>query len=149
MGRIKPTALKILEGNRGRRPLNAREPKPKPGAPVCPSWLADEAKAEWRRVVPELRRLGLVAVIDRAVLAAYCCSYADLKEAVETIQREGRTLVTTNGNTIQHPAVGQKNKAMVFLKAFSAEFGFSPASRVKIEVPVPKEEKSTWEGLLA
>ena len=44
----KPTALKELEGNPGKRPLNDREPKPEKKAPPCPKWLNDDAKKEWR-----------------------------------------------------------------------------------------------------
>lgn len=41
----KPTAIKELEGNPGKRPLNKNEPKkPKQGAPKCPSWLEPDAK---------------------------------------------------------------------------------------------------------
>ena len=36
----KPTAIKELEGNPGKRPLNANEPKPERKAPRCPGWLA-------------------------------------------------------------------------------------------------------------
>ena len=44
----KPTAIKELEGNPGKHPLNASEPKPKKKAPACPKWLEPEAKKEWR-----------------------------------------------------------------------------------------------------
>ena len=43
----KPTAIKELEGNPGKRKLNKKEPKPEKGMPVCPEWLLPEAKAEW------------------------------------------------------------------------------------------------------
>jgi len=46
----KPTALKVLEGNPGKRPLNLNEPKPEKKASKCPSWLEPEAKKEWRRM---------------------------------------------------------------------------------------------------
>ena len=42
----KPTALKMLEGNPGGRPLNTKEPRPEKKAPRCPSWLEDEAKKD-------------------------------------------------------------------------------------------------------
>jgi hypothetical protein len=32
----KPTAFKLAAGNPGKRPLNAREPQPRPGAPHRP-----------------------------------------------------------------------------------------------------------------
>jgi phage terminase small subunit len=50
----KPTALKVLEGNPGKRPLNQNEPKPEKKAPNCPSWLLPDAKKEWRRLSKEL-----------------------------------------------------------------------------------------------
>ena len=46
----KPTALKVLEGNPGKRPLNLFEPTPEDKMPECPDWLEDEAKAEWDRL---------------------------------------------------------------------------------------------------
>ena len=51
----KPTALKRLEGNPGKRPLNALEPVP-PTVPLqCPRHLLPEAKKEWRVLVgPDL-----------------------------------------------------------------------------------------------
>ena len=39
----KPTAMKILEGNPGKRPLNPFEPVPVKGDIKCPDWLLPEA----------------------------------------------------------------------------------------------------------
>ena len=39
----KPTAMKELEGNPGKHPLNTSEPKPNKKAPACPKWLEPEA----------------------------------------------------------------------------------------------------------
>lgn len=62
----KPTAIKVLEGNPGKRPLNANEPKPEKKSPKCPSWLEPEAKKEWRRMAKVLERLGVLTEIDAA-----------------------------------------------------------------------------------
>ena len=35
----KPTAIKKLEGNPGKRKLNTKEPIPAKGMPNCPEWL--------------------------------------------------------------------------------------------------------------
>jgi len=40
----KPTAVKKLEGNPGKRKLNTKEPNPGKGMPDCPAWLLPEAK---------------------------------------------------------------------------------------------------------
>ena len=50
----KPTAVKVLEGNPGKRSLNTGEPKPEKKAPRCPAWLEDEAKKEWKRMAKQL-----------------------------------------------------------------------------------------------
>ena len=34
----KPTAMKVLEGNPGKRSLNTTEPQPPKRAPRCPNW---------------------------------------------------------------------------------------------------------------
>ncbi|MDD6036563.1 MAG: response regulator [Lachnospiraceae bacterium] len=44
----KPTAVKELEGNPGKRKLNKKEPKPEKGMPECPEWLMPEVlQAHW------------------------------------------------------------------------------------------------------
>ena len=55
----KPTSLKVLEGNPGKRALNDTEPKPEKKAPKCPTWLNKEAKKEWKRIATELEALGI------------------------------------------------------------------------------------------
>lgn len=139
----KPTTLKILEGNPGKRPLNDREPEPEVAVPRMPAWLSPRAKAEWKRIVPELVRLNLLATIDLAALAAYCQAFAELEEATRTVDKEGRVcvqpIVNKKGERIgerlkPHPAVQQQRDAMRTVKQFLAEFGLSPASRSQVQV---------------
>lgn len=139
----KPTKLKIAAGNPGKRPLNGREPNPGVAAPKMPAWLPVRAKAEWRRIVPELVRLGLLSSIDLAALAAYCVAFAELEEATRTVEREGRVCVwpiydpqtkERVGDRLKaHPAVQQQRDAMQRVKQFLAEFGLSPASRSRVQ----------------
>ncbi len=143
----KPTVLKILQGNPGKRPLNKNEPKPKPVAPKCPSWLDKEAKREWKRVAPELERLGLLTVVDGAALAAYCQAYARWKQAEEIIKREGMTVTTETGYVMPHPAVKIAEKSMQLIRAFCAEFGLTPSSRGRMSLPEQKEEDEFEEFL--
>jgi P27 family predicted phage terminase small subunit len=44
--------------------------------PGCPKHLLPEARKEWRRIGPELQKLGLITKIDRTALALYCQEYA-------------------------------------------------------------------------
>lgn len=132
----KPTALKILDGNPGRRPLREREPEPRIGRPSCPHWLDLEAKREWRRISRELHAMGLLTQADRAALAAYCQCWSDWRSAVEAIREHGRTFSTEKGEIRQRPEVALGQKALTLLKSYLVEFGLTPSSRTRISVPV-------------
>ena len=55
----KPTAIKKLEGNPGKRKLNTQEPIPAKGMPECPEWLMPEAKKEWERLADLMNQMGV------------------------------------------------------------------------------------------
>ena len=72
----KPTAMKKLEGNPGKRKLNTKESVPAKGMPACPDWLMPEAKKEWERLAKLMNQMGVLTEVDMAAFAAYCQSYA-------------------------------------------------------------------------
>lgn len=122
---------------------------PKRGRPKCPDWLSEEAKRSWRRLVPELDRLGLLTIVDGNALAGYCQAWAEFRIATETLEREGRTIMSGGGQTvfangktvirlgqvITHPAVAQQRSALAHLRAFEALFGLDPSSRTRLVTP--------------
>jgi P27 family predicted phage terminase small subunit len=142
----KPTHLKLLEGNPGKRPINTREPKPPPVTPTCPRHLSDDAKKEWRRVTPLLDTLGLLTKIDRAALAMYCEAWGRWVQAEEALRKFGVMVKSPNGFPMQSPYLAVANKAMGQMRGLLAEFGMSPASRTRISVEQPDDDDP--EGLL-
>lgn len=153
----KPTNLKVLQGNPGKRPINQSEPKPTPVAPRRPSWLVGEAKKEWERIAPELERVGLLTVVDGSTLASYCQWWAIYLQATKELkvhlQKEKKLTVTyinTQGaeNEVPHPSIAIAEKASKNIKAFCTEFGLTPASRARMEVK-PIEGKDPMEELLS
>jgi len=136
----KPTRLKQLAGNPGKRPLNIAEPQPRADAGYCPRWLPDEAKRAWRIVAPELRRLGLLTVVDALQLAAYCMAYARWRQANELLEEEGLTFTTDKGYVQQRPEVAIAGKALAEMRALAQEFGMTPASRSRISLPGEQTE---------
>lgn len=135
----KPTALKILTGNPGRRPLNQSEPQPDGTAPKCPSWLDAEGKRTWKRLAPELHRLGLLTCVDGEALACLCQAWSELKQATETLKAEGRYVTLVTGGRQSHPAVSQQRTAMRTIKDFCSLFGLDPSSRSRLHVQPPEE----------
>lgn len=130
----KPTRLKVIEGNRGKRPIKKDEPKPPPAAPTPPSWLGREAKAEWRRVVPELDRLGMISLIDRAALVAYCETWETYVAAVRAARKDG-VLVQGERGMVKNPAQQIARDAGAALRSWCEQFGFTPSARGRMSVP--------------
>ena len=158
-----PTNLKLLRGNPGKRPINANEPKPAPKAPGMPAWLSTEARNEWRRVVPELDKLGLLAKVDRGALAAYCETWATFVAATHLVHEHGIVymrkvdeVTDMDGRVIEIHVAPAKNPALIVardaaaqIRAFCSEFGLTPSARTRIDVPEPDEAGMGAESLLS
>jgi len=145
----KPTVLKLLEGNPGRRPLPKNEPKPAPVMPKCPTHLNAAAKREWKRVSIDLEPLGLLTKIDMAALAAYCMAYSRWVEAENMIRKHGMLVKSPNGYPMQSPYLAIANKAVEQMKSFLTEFGMTPAARSRIDLKVDEKEIDEMEQLLS
>lgn len=128
----KPTAVKVLEGNPGKRQLNLCEPQPEKKLPECPDWLEDEAKAEWNRLCKNLFELGLLTDLDMAAFASYCQAYARWKEAEEFITQHGSIVKTKTGYWQQVPQVSIAHSNQKIMMQAAAEFGLTPSSRSRI-----------------
>ena len=137
--RPKPTRLKVLTGNLGKRPMNKHEPKPEPVVPECPNELGPVARREWDRLASELGKLKILTALDRAALAAYCGAYALWAEATEAIQKYGTMVKSPSGYPIQSPYVSIANRQAEIMMRIASEFGFTPASRSRISTPIKNE----------
>src|SRR5574337_42546 len=140
--RPKPTAIKELEGNPGKRPLNRDEPQPNKVAPEMPKGMAKAAQREWRRIVPKLLKLGLLSEIDGKSLSSYCDAVAIIEAARKQIKEHRQYYVShyefkgeiVVGEIKTNPAVADLLKATAMKKSFEIEFGLTPASRTKFKV---------------
>lgn len=146
----KPTVLHVIDGTARPDRQNRREPKPKPTTrPVCPRHLDEVAKNEWRRVVPELVQLGVLARIDTATLAAYCQNFSRWVAAERELEKHGGlTYVSDTGMIRKHPAVSIAHDAMTAMKGFAAEYGLTPASRARVHGVKDGEEDEGDDDLL-
>ena len=128
----KPTAMKELEGNPGKHPLNTSEPKPNKKAPACPKWLEPEAKKEWRRLAKQMEAIGILTEVDMAAFAGYCQAYARWREAEDVISQHGSVFRTPSGYLQQLPQVSISQQSQKTMHALAAEFGLTPACRTRI-----------------
>jgi len=129
----KPTALKIVHGTRDKR-KNRNEPKPS-GVATIPDWLCPDAVLEWERLAPELITIGLLTKADRAEFAIYCQAYAEIQEAEAELLEGGKTQTTKDGFLRKSPWLAVRDEAYKRLHQTAQQFGLTPSSRTKIEVP--------------
>ncbi len=127
-----PTAIKKLEGNPGKRPLNDKEPRPEHKAPPCPKWLDKEAKKEWKRLASKMEMMGVLTEVDMAAFAGYCQSYARWRENEEFITNNGSLVRTPSGYWQQVPQVSMAQQYLKQMGRFAEQFGLTPASRSRI-----------------
>ena len=125
-----PTALKLLRGNPGKRPLNKREPKPRAGAPSCPAWLEPEAKKIWREIAPQLQEMGVLTHIDRTMLTLLCETWARWRLAVAALV----------GLDYREDSVEIKRLSIIardllgIIHRIGGAFGMSPSDRTRIQI---------------
>ena len=156
--RPKPTALRLVTGNPGKRAVNKKEPKPKRVIPSCPAYLSDSGKVAWGRLCVLLDRMGILTEADSLALERLCDCYAEIIECRLLVERDGRTYssVTTRttseegeATTVEdiksllkaNPAVAMMADADRRFKSYLVEFGLTPAARSKVHATPDDDNK--------
>jgi P27 family predicted phage terminase small subunit len=136
----KPTFLRLVEGNRGRRPVNRNEPKPAGRLQSPPPWFTAAQGEIWSYAI-EHAPDGLLRCLDRETLAVWCVACEMWQRAVErqaaldANSQLPMLIKTPDGFLVQSPYLPIINKqAAIMLKA-AAELGFTPSSRTRISIP--------------
>lgn len=154
-----PTVLKLIRGNPGKRPINKKEPRPKPAPKNFqpPEWLTETQKAEWKYLVDNSAP-GLLTYVDRGTLLTYVVAADQHRISSEQVARFGAIVRRRgavkedgtrepDGEPYQNPHLSVVNRqAQIMLKA-AAELGFTPASRSRVKVDGPglgAEPDSPW-----
>lgn len=134
----KPSRIKAIEGNPGKRPINAKEPKPKGELPPAPAHLRAGARKAWARLASRLETSGIATAIDAIALEVLCEAYADLLEARRKLKRFGsnyyETVNQAGGKMHRaHPALAAVRDADRRLRGWLAEFGMTPSARSRVD----------------
>jgi P27 family predicted phage terminase small subunit len=129
----KPTALKLLEGNPGKRPLPENEPELPAGAGGPPAHLDAGAKREWRRVEPILTTAGVLTQGDRAVLTIYCAAWSRWVHAEGMVAKSAPVLKSEGGALITNPYLRVSREACEQVMKAAAVLGLDPANRSRVQ----------------
>lgn len=154
-----PSHLRLIAGNRGKRPINEDEPKPRRERPSAPAGVSDSAREVWGQTVLVLDEMGVLTTADSFAVEMLCEAIADHRSAVEQIalnkkkSKEETDVVTDSDWSAcghyyrtksreggfmwrSHPAVAMKSDADRRIKAWCAEFGMTPSARSRLVVGV-------------
>ena len=148
----KPAALKMLEGNPGKRSLDlAAGVNPRIEIPSPPKHWSPEARKEGKRITPLLEELGLISGLDRTALALYCQASGRLAELETAFNGKVDLLMSERGidyaaavyeasHAVTPSGYAQQSVIVQLIKShreqvnrYLMHFGLSPAARGRVQ----------------
>ena len=142
--KAKPTALRVMEGNREHRPLTENEPKPGEPSLIPPVWLINEGIKLWNSYALVHKNLGTFKQTDEMSFATWCQEMGRYIELQKIITKKGYT--SWNPRVIKKgpddisgnnaiPEMALARECLKNARALAIEFGMTPSSRTRLSVP--------------
>ena len=155
----KPVELKVLEGNRGHRPLDINQMfRPEVGVPDVPKWMGLEGRKAWRRLSIELAHYNILSRIDRDAFAMLCQTIARVEQVEKSLAARSKALSdagkdpamaffdkTPNGLVIQSAVYQVLKREQESLYKFLESFGLRPDARAKVTTAI-RAQLQLFEG---
>lgn len=140
-GMPKPTALKLLTGNPGKRDLPVDEPvPPPPNSLEPPSDLSERGRYWWNHYTDFLVPMGLVTAADTSSLVRLCVVDARLDEMDAEYNANGFLVMDDNGNRVVRNITAYTGLYQARSQLMQ-QFGLTPSSRAKMgHKPVRSED---------
>ncbi len=148
--RPKPTAVKVLSGNPGKRAINKEEPQFTEITHVdAPEWMGELATTMWETLVPELLKQKILRITDLHNVEAFCMAYQRWREAEEEITFKGITVTGAMGGPIKNPALTASNEARRQMVQFGSLLGLDPSSRARLTGAGQKKKENEFTAVLS
>lgn len=131
----KPVALKVIQGNPGKRKLDKNAPAPDAltEVPAPPEWMPEEAAGIWKRAAPWLVESKILTPTDLHNLEAFCMAYQRWREAQDDITLRGIIVPTGPHKEGKNPACTVANESLRQVATFGAALGLDPAARARLK----------------
>lgn len=143
--KAKPTALKLVQGNPGNRPINKKEPEPRRiYNPDPPETLNELEAAKWREISVKLAEARVLTELDLDALEIYCREWVALHEALNDLEDRGKLLQTRSGGVMWNPNWTQYKHSQAVCRSIMAEFGMTPSTRTGIIATGDADGKDEW-----
>lgn len=109
--------------SRGVKPSLSPDSEALTKAPPVPKYLAPHAKAEWKRIMPQLIGRKIITKADLAGVEAYCFAVGAVRQIADTM---------TVGVLPDLKLGGLQIRYMQTARQLAAEYGLTPTSRARI-----------------
>jgi P27 family predicted phage terminase small subunit len=139
----KPTKLKVVQGNAGKRKLNDKEPEAESlnDVPKAPDWMPEHAKGIWDRAAAWLVGAKILTKQDLHNLESFAMAYARWRQAQDHVTEHGITVENPSSGALQkNPALTVINEANRQMVVFGSALGLDPASRARLATQGGDEE---------
>ncbi len=113
---------------RGVKPGLAPDAEALVKVPPAPSYLSSQAKAEWKRIMPQLIARAIITRADLAGVEAYCSAAGAARQIAEILNAMPVPDLKLGGLQIRY---------MQTARQLAAEYGLTPTSRARIGSAAP------------
>lgn len=114
---------------RGRKPELKAIDGGKASVPQPPKWFPNEAKTEWRRIMPGLVERRILTEEDMGNVENYCLAQAQVRQCQAVLAAEPMFVQSDRSAPRPHPAFRTMHSAMTLARQLAAELGLTPVSR--------------------
>ena len=136
----KPLALRVLEGNPGKRKMPRDIPQPIKmfSAPDPPDRLNEVARDHWIYLAKKLQICGILTEIDVFALEHCCTALSIAQNASKKITETGLVLTIKNEDgslktAIKSPFLAVYTEALMLFEKYGSKLGLSPVDRMRLK----------------
>lgn len=117
---------------RGIKPALSSDADALTKAPPAPAHLTAQARAEWKRVMPQLIARRIITRADLSGVESYCMAIGAVRAIAEAVAAAGGVMdVKLSGLQIRY---------MQTARQLAAEYGLTPTSRARIGNNAPDDD---------
>ena len=129
-GKRQPAVLSKLHGNPGHRHIPV-EPEAPGELWEAPPDLDEDMRVMWHYVLEHAPR-GVLACIDRELVAQYCTATILRARASQEVQRLGLVVKNRDSQAVKNPFLRIMNEQAREARSIGAQLGFSPTARAAL-----------------
>lgn len=117
---------------------------------IVPKHLTAEAKKIYKECVQQLFSLGMLSPIDAPALELYANAIATARKMQQTLDKEGYLVLEKDEDGVlckvsANPAQKILKDAVATANTIGAQFGWSPAARLKMRTPTKEDKKNEFD----